>query len=87
MKQSSCTGYLTKEKHDMTIDQTLERGIALAKTPEQRRKVEFYITEIAATVNDLTKTPILTDAAAGDYYIQIESAADFADYTLMLDVA
>ena len=44
-------------------------------------------TEIAATVNDLTKTPILTDAAAGDYYIQIESAADFADYTLMLDVA
>ena len=34
----------------MTIDQTLERGIALAKTPEQQRKVEFYITEIAATV-------------------------------------
>ena len=34
----------------MTIDQTLERGIALAKTPEQQHKVEFYITEIAATV-------------------------------------
>jgi hypothetical protein len=38
-------------------------------------------------VNDLTKTLLLTDAAAGDYYIQIESDADFDDYTLMLDVA
>ena len=44
-------------------------------------------TEIAAAVNDLTKTLLLTDAAAGDYYIQIESDADFDDYTLMLDVA
>ena len=44
-------------------------------------------TEIIAAVNDLTKTSILTDAAAGDYYIQIESDADFDDYTLMLDVA
>lgn len=34
----------------MNLKKTFEQGIALAKTPEQQRKTEYYMREMAASL-------------------------------------